>query len=112
MICLETVLTSACALRRLGPITSKIIDVVGQKGSSLRGHSWRNNSRETSTTFQAGSEVHKLLESGKTISVYLHVRIRETTNTGHSAEVVIEGPVFLHEEHDMFDILDRSSICD
>lgn len=51
--------------------------------------------------------VHWLREDGLVVRVHLHVRVLETTDTGHRSEVVVEGTVFLHEEHDMLDVLQR-----
>jgi hypothetical protein len=36
------------------------------------------------------------------------VRIAEPAHAAHRAEVVIEGAVLLHEDHDMFDVANRS----
>ena len=51
--------------------------------------------------------VHWLREDGLVVRVHLHVRVLETTDTGHRTEVVVEGTVFLHKEHNVLDVLQR-----
>ena len=51
--------------------------------------------------------VHGLREDRLVVRVHLHIRVLETTDTSHRTEVVVEGTDFLHEEHDVLDVLQR-----
>jgi len=53
--------------------------------------------------------VDALVEDGCVPRVDLSVRVLETTNTSHGAEVMVEGSVLLHEEDYMLDVLQRAS---
>ena len=49
-----------------------------------------------------------LVEDGPAVGQLRGVRVTEPANAGQGAEVVVEGPVLLHEQHDVLDVLQRT----
>jgi hypothetical protein len=50
-----------------------------------------------------------LVPHGLAAGLQRRVRVAEAAHAAHRPEVVIEGPVLLHENHDVLDVLDRPS---